>query len=521
MRRILLIGAALAAITWFQFDIYPGHSYLRGATQLYVPMLQRLATPGYLSRDLVATHPDFTYTIYDEVTLFLHDAGKLSFQSALEQQQIVFRFLGLFGLFLICRASHLKDSHALALSAAVNLGSWLAGPQVGFPGLEPTSGAFAFALVLLAVGCLSGNKPVLAGLAGGMALMYDILIAAPFWIVVILSVIFAPNQRKLLRPALTSLLVFVLLLGNLAQLQPGVGQPVPFLTKIPPDVWSILRFRTPFVWPSEWGRVQIFIYVAILVVAIWAATTLAGQLKGTVRWFVFGLPFLGFLSLGATMILLDRFRWSLMPNVQPARLLLFMVCFTALLSGMAAIRFMDRRAWLEGLLWCVATGCVLYVPRVSPIALNAETPLGTKPSSLRELANWAEANTWGSSLFLFPDAGQVSYPSVFRALSRRGLWVDWDSGLIGDSSDAAARIWWDRWNETMHRGFSVQRMQRALALPVDYWVLRRSHTLECNQNGYSVIPRWSFMNDDFLAYDAESLRRLTCTLEIDRPHAGG
>ena len=58
-----------------RIEIFPGHTYLHSATQIYLPMLERMDSPGYLSRDLVATNPNVSYTIYDEVTLFLHRRG--------------------------------------------------------------------------------------------------------------------------------------------------------------------------------------------------------------------------------------------------------------------------------------------------------------------------------------------------------------------------------------------------------------------------------------------------------------
>src|ERR1022692_1173617 len=104
MRHGLLILLCLLAVTWFEFQVYPGHSYLQGETQLLVPMLERLDTPGFLSRDLVAANPTFAYTIYDEITQALHAEGHLSFEKALYWQQLLFRFAALLGVFLLARA---------------------------------------------------------------------------------------------------------------------------------------------------------------------------------------------------------------------------------------------------------------------------------------------------------------------------------------------------------------------------------------------------------------------------------
>ena len=109
MRRALLIALGVAAITTFQFEIFPGHTYLQGPTQLYVPMLERLDTPGYLSRDLVATHPSFTYTIYDEVTLFLHNTARRDIHQALIWQQILFRVVENAGVMMLLWSAGVGD----------------------------------------------------------------------------------------------------------------------------------------------------------------------------------------------------------------------------------------------------------------------------------------------------------------------------------------------------------------------------------------------------------------------------
>jgi len=99
MRRALLLLLGLAAVTWLEFKFFPGHTYLQGDTQIFLPILERLDAPGYLSRDLVATHPHVTYTIYDELTLFLHEAAGLDFRTALTVQQVVCRTAGVLGVF--------------------------------------------------------------------------------------------------------------------------------------------------------------------------------------------------------------------------------------------------------------------------------------------------------------------------------------------------------------------------------------------------------------------------------------
>ena len=81
----------------------------------------------------------------------------------------------------------------------------------------------AVAPALLAAGLLATAKPLLSALAGAVALLYDPIIAAPFWAIVLLALFVDRHCRKMLRPILPILLVSILLLANLAQLQPQMA----------------------------------------------------------------------------------------------------------------------------------------------------------------------------------------------------------------------------------------------------------------------------------------------------------
>ncbi len=113
MWRALVFVFAFFAVAWLEFEFVPGHSYLADGSQLYLPVLQHLESPGYLSRDLLAMHPNVTYTAFDEITLFLHSAFHLDFRRALLGQLAVCRLAGLLGLLLLGRAAGLRKWFAL------------------------------------------------------------------------------------------------------------------------------------------------------------------------------------------------------------------------------------------------------------------------------------------------------------------------------------------------------------------------------------------------------------------------
>jgi hypothetical protein len=557
MRRALLLWLGIAAVTWLQFEYFPGHTYLQSDTQIYVPILERLNAPGYLSRDLVATRPVVTYTAYDEVTLFLREAGGLDFKTALMAQQVVCRAAFFLGVFLLVKATGLGDLASFAVAMLLSLGAILPGPKALLVEHEPVPGGLSLGLVFLSMGLLARGRPLLAGLAGGIALVYSPAIAAPLWSVVLIAFLFDRKLRALLRPALTIFVVFILLLANLAQLQPGATEMRPFFGRLSDRVAALQQLRTGYLWVSVWAGKEFWNYLALFICACWAMARIWAVLNRQTRWLFVALALGGVATVPVSYILLDRMRWALIPQVQPTRGLLFTVAIASITCSVAGLRTALTGRVREAYFWflvvfaiaiktrvlellrphdalqmmqsalclALAGGLTLIVRQLGwtkwravvlliPLAATAGIPAVKAGESYRkidtravdELADWAERNTWGSSMFLFPDAGRELYPGIFRAESRRAVWVDWESGIEVKYFDAAANEWWNRWQQTMQSPFSPGRIQRILTLPIDYYVLRRTNRLA------DVRP--AFANNEFVVYDARDLKNAAGPLEI-------
>ena len=512
MQRTLFLCLGLVAVTWLEFEFFPGHTYLKGGTQIYVPVLERLDAPGYLSRDLVATNPNVTYTIYDEATLFLHEAARLEFKTALEAQQILCRAAAILGVFLIALATGLRDLPAFLVATLTNLGASLPGPAAFLVGPEGVPSALALGLVTLAIGLLAREKPLLAGLSGGVALVYHPATAGPFWLALVLIFIFDRNSRLLLRPCLIILFVFILLLANLAQLQPGIGRSAPLFAKLSPQLAELQHMRTGYVWVSSWVPTEIWHYLTLCVCGVWATVRTWTALSCLMRRLFLLLLSLGILSVPLSLLLLEGLGWSLIPQWQPARALLFTVLITSVACGIAAAKAGLRTRYREAFCWLVVVCAIPINARVLDL-IPIRPTIGkadmhpamkqTEPEmkATEQLADWARKNTWGSSTFLFPDADKAFYPGIFRALSKRAVWVDWKGGCALTKFEIAGRDWWERWQQTMQGGFSAQRLQTSLSLPIDYYVLQRTHSL------LGVTP--VFASRWFVVYDAGDLRNAT------------
>src|SRR3954470_20705929 len=152
MRRWLSVASTLVAITLLEFHFFPGHSYLRSDSQIFVAMIERLAAPAFLSRDFVATPPHLVFTAYDEITLLLNRLTHQDFQAVLAWQQLACRAAAILGVYLLASSAGVRTLSALLIAALVNLGAALPGASVSIIEPEPVPHAMAFSLCLLALG---------------------------------------------------------------------------------------------------------------------------------------------------------------------------------------------------------------------------------------------------------------------------------------------------------------------------------------------------------------------------------
>ena len=126
-RTPLFVGAAIVLLTLLGFFQFPGHTFLQADTQIYVPILEHFRDHTVFDRDLIARDPHVAFTIYDEVALGLRRITGLDFQAVLTAQQLVFRALGLLGIYLIATSMGLRARLALLVTAIFSLGATIGG----------------------------------------------------------------------------------------------------------------------------------------------------------------------------------------------------------------------------------------------------------------------------------------------------------------------------------------------------------------------------------------------------------
>ncbi|HTT66213.1 MAG TPA: DUF6798 domain-containing protein [Bryobacteraceae bacterium] len=533
MRRLAVAAGilALTALTWYEF---PGHTWLQQDTQIYVPILEHLRNPAVLARDILVERPHVSFTLYDEVARALAWLTGGSFRVVLEAEQFVTRALGIWGLYLMATALGLSAPASLLVAGAISLGATIGGPAVLSFEIEPDPRGFAVPLLFLAVGLTAHGRDLAAGVAAAAAFLMHPPTVYPFWAVYACLALW---RRRFV--AFAPLAAACLALAIAARFQQGASEAQVFFSRLTPFLESLQRMRAGYSWISEWWREWLAHYLVLYAASVVAYVRIRRRTPPSLRFLLIGLPLIGILSVPASYLFLERLKWTLMPQIQPMRALLFVTViaqFSAAVAGLIAAqarRYVEAFAWFALLYlvplnanlnalpsWnralavallagaaCVAAWSESRKFRCSPALLAGAAAaaffliptLGgvrmyprLHTPELAQLSAWARASTPPDSVFLFADAGKQLQPGIFRAEALRAVYVDWKGGGQINYLSELGRQWWNRWHQVMSKPFDPRELPYYRGLGIDYVVLSPQNRLA----GRSA----AFENGQYLVY---------------------
>ncbi|MEZ5400402.1 MAG: DUF6798 domain-containing protein [Bryobacteraceae bacterium] len=548
--RFALPGAVLAILTICGWLWFPGHTFLQSDTQIYMPILEHLRDPALYPSDPVALRPHVAFTIYDETARAIRAITGQPFQFALVLQQVLTRFCGLIGMFLLATAAGLSTRMALLTASLYGLGATIAGPAVLIFEYEPVPRGYAVPLLVLAIGLVLHDRWRAGAIAAGAAVLYHPPTTAPVLLALLLLAWRRGRLRDLWPIAAAAALTFVL-----SRLQSGIVEHQEFLSTVDAELERLQRLRGSYNWISLWGVPWLRHYELMAALLAIAFARVRDSLPPNLRFLTAALAVYGMISIPAAYILLERWKWSLMSQFQPARAVLFVVMLTVVMAVLAGIRaarsatnwgtaesigwflvafaipaqaeaqlllFPDLRGavmrdrFLSVLLLAVlawlAARCEIRRPAPSAAALAAALllPFWLMPGpakvrnypdldhpEIHELAAWAQANTPVDAVFQFPDAGRGLTPGLFRVWALRTVYTDWKSGGQVNLLKEFATEWWDRWEKAggdkYDPAHAEQRLAALSALGIDYAVLDPRHAIAARspayRNGKYVVYR--------------------------------
>lgn len=516
----LATGAVLAVLTLLGWVSFPGHTWLQQDTQIYAPILEHQWNPSVLNQDLLVQHPHVAFTLYDVLANGVRRLTGANLEQALAGAQLVFRWLGLLGVFLIGASLGFGRVESLLITAIWSLGATVVGPAVLTVEYEPTPRAFAVPLIFLAIGLLAQHRPVWAGVAASLAFLLHPPTVWPFWAVLVLMLITLRQPGLGLRWALVPLGVAIAVLAVHASWQGGAGEHQQFLGRLSPQLEAVQRLRAPYNWVSTWWRQALPQYLVLWAACGWATWRVRPRVNQALRWFLVLLPALAVCSVPLSWVLLEQVRWNLMPQVQPARALLFVTALAQIMLGAAGCQAAARRRPWEASAWFAA---VFLIPAMAPLLawptlrvasvaggltlatvgalalLRQSRGLGAaavaavalcatwaypalgqvqnyrrlETPALTSLADWARRSTPADAVFLFPAAEHRSGdPGVFRARALRAVYVDWKGGGQVNYLPVLADEWWRRWQAVSQHPPSEAQFGLYKTWGVDYVVTR-------------------------------------------------
>lgn len=498
--RLAIVGgcAALALLSYFYF---PGHTWLQQDTQIYAAILEHQWNPAVLRKDILVSQPNVAFTLYDEAARALRTITGLDLHAVLAIQQILARALGIWGFYLMALAT--RSGRPLLVASICALGATIVGPAVLTFEYEPTPRAFAIPLVMCAIGLLARERYLAAGFAGAVAFLYHPPSALPFCmlfgIVILVSRKTAPSrwsaQSGFLPVPAAAIVIAIAARGH---------ESSALFGRIPPFQEQLQQTRAAYNWISMWPPATIWHYLILFAIVLAGYARLRRDIPTPLRIFVLGLPILGVVSMPVSWLLLERFRWVLIPQLQPMRTLLFVALMAQFLGAACGVKAALQKQWIESAAW-FAVACVLplhpvltrafdarslavllLLAMIGIIAARYASLLGAAaffvipvlggivnyPSlhtpELEQLSRWARMSTPPDAVFLFPDAGHALDPGIFRAEALRAVYVDWKGGGQVNYSAAFAEQWARRWQLAM--GMPID-MQRYAPLSIDYVVL--------------------------------------------------
>jgi hypothetical protein len=498
-RPHLATAVALGAFTLLTYFQFPGHSWLQQDSQIYVAILEHLDHPATLARDLVCIHPHVKWTAFDEISRALHAVTGLGYHSVFDAQMLLFRFFGLVGVFLLAGSAGLNRVGATFVAFLFGLGLFVGGPEILTIEYEAVPRGFALMLILAALGYGAYRRWRISVAFAALALLYHAPTTAPYWLAVIVYALVL-QRPKALWTALAAFSASCLVLLTLAALQVGERASQPLFSVIPADLIPLLRDRGKYIWVDLWKPEWLRQYLLLGAFAGGAWFRLRREITKELSALSLTLIVYGLLSIPLSWLLLNQMQWSMMPQFQPARAVVFVCIFAVTLGGAAAWSAARRGAWLESAAWLLplfalaanrlavdlftrvasdsvaqrrlilAMGLALAGaltawgatrwPKTAPAALLIPVAAAFLIPGFGQLSNypqlhspelaalnaWAAERTQPDAMFHFADAGHTTAPGIFRAEAQRPLYVDWKGGGQVNQNWDFAREWQRRWN---------------------------------------------------------------------------
>lgn len=526
-----IVAIGLGLLTWLGYVFFPGHTYLYQDTQIWIPVMEHLYDPSVLANELIVTGAHVRLTLYDDFPIWVRRITGIGFEPILIAGQLLFRWCGLLGIYLLARAVQLSMPLSVLSAALFGMGLTAVGPAVLSVEYESVPRGLAFPLSLLALGLMAHNHPRWSAVALGIGFLIHAPTIWPYLLMILIECFIADSEhRHDLHIGLAWFSGFVAVLLLIAFLSPA-GPMNPFWSTLSPEHESLQRMRASYNWVSTWPSTYLVQYSVLAGIATFAFWRLRDCLPQRLKPYLLGLIWIGPATLPVSYLLLEQMKWALIPQIQPMRALLYTAALAVVLATLAALRAernAERFAWLLPVCfvplagawdraetpvyvtaltmaaitavviwsnrnWAIAAVCLLFVYAPLRWAEVRNYPELSTPE-LEHLSEWARASTPPDAVFLFRDLPKRNEAGLFRGRALRAVYVDWKGGGQVNYYESYAHEWWSRWQATMAKPFAIGDLDDLRARGIRYLVftkvppeLEQQSKLVYRDQRYSVV----------------------------------
>src|SRR5262249_1708506 len=186
----------------------------------------------------------------------------------------------------------------------------------------------------------------------GLAFLYHVPAVWPYWLAIFGLALIQPSRDHVRGLMLMGAAVALLLV--LSQLQAGESEHQEFFARLDPSQEALMRTRASYIFVSMWDWRVFAQYALLWTASLGALWRLRDRVPADFRFLALAMPAIGIASIPACWLLLERVHWSLIPQIQPARALLYVTAFAIVLSAAAGVAAAQSSRWIECAAWFAA-----------------------------------------------------------------------------------------------------------------------------------------------------------------------
>ncbi|OHB38278.1 MAG: hypothetical protein A2060_00835 [Planctomycetes bacterium GWA2_50_13] len=330
---------AIAMLTIFSLVVFPGYWVFAGDQKNYVPAIFQALNPALFQNDYSLTYNHGTYTLFDELIIFMMNTLKLNIFYALFFLYIVVKFIYLYSVYKIAIYFTGDKTFSILSTLLFMSGLLIYGIPIRTPDIYLVPRLISLSLNLLFLACIFNKQWLLSALSLCIGLLAHPITSFPFVVFFYFDVFFLSNKEDFKWKLVLSAMPVLSLIFLLSTLESAGSEPFMAVFEYIDDTWEgILKQRIPFIFITGWNHAWVaplFGYhylnasLCFLVVSYLELDEIFGDARK--KQYLFLLFTIPLFLLMVSFITVDILKIHVFAELQIARSLCILKIFTTLL----------------------------------------------------------------------------------------------------------------------------------------------------------------------------------------------